>query len=145
MASPIIQITLDIRPPFDELADDIQGAIIEGAKQGVNFGLDAIAGTQVETYGPNSRPKQPPGSTYQRTFTLQRSSKKIRAKQLGNKISGVWLSQGSIAPYNIEVIGNKQKAIHAGRWLTDKELAIETVDEIQEEINNRIEQILRGL
>jgi len=141
----LIDIKLNIKPPFSKLADDIQAAIVKGAIAGVNFGLDAVAGTQVETYTANARPKQPAGSTYRRTFTLQKSSKKKRARRRGTSVVGTWLSDSAIAPYNVEVIGKRQKPIHAGRWKTDVELANETVGEIQEEIENRIERILRGL
>lgn len=67
------------------------------------------------TYGPGSNPVQPPGSSYERTFTLQRS----RRKGLSKTKTGVvgWLRW--TANYAIWVIGEgRQAGIHAGRWWT---------------------------
>ena len=145
MATPLIQVKLNIDPPFKELAKDIQDGIIAGAVIGVNAGLDIIEGTQIGSYTSNSRPSLPPGSNYQRTFVLQSSSKKEKARASRLLVKGVWLSDGSIAPYNVFVIGNRQARVHKGRWLTDAELATDTAEDISDEINNRIEIELRGL
>lgn len=140
-----IGINLRIIPPFDELAEDIQGAIIDGTVNGVNAGVDLLAALQVGTYTASAGPPQPAGSNYKRTFTLKRSSKKIKARVSNLKVKGTWLSQGSIAPYNVFVIGKRQARIHKGRWLTDAELATALLDDIQDEIENRIEIQMRGL
>ena len=145
MAKPTIAVSLRIDPPFDELAIDIQGAIIEGGVKGVNAGLDILEGTQVGSYTSSGRPAQPSGSTYNRTFTLQKSSKKKRARVSNLKIKGVWLSDGSIAPYNVFVIGKRQARIHTGRWLTDVQLAKDAADDITDEIINNLEIELRAL
>lgn len=143
---PISKVNIKITPPFDELAEDIQDAIIDGTVRGVNFGIDAIAGTQVESYTASSRPSQPPGSVYNRTFTLQKSSKKKKAKVTNRRVKGVWLSDGSIAPYNIYVLDDKRQAnIHRGRWKTDVELATEITPEIVDEMDAAIEMELRQL
>ncbi len=143
---PGLEINLRITPPFSELAEDIQDAILEGSRKGVDSSLDIIAGTQVESYTKTSRPKQPTGSTYNRTFLLKKSSKKRKAKITNQRVKGVWLSDGSIAPYNIYVLSSdKQAAIHAGRWMTDEELAQDTLPDVQDEIENHIEIELRGI
>ncbi len=77
--------------------------------------LDRLeAATLIKTYTQNAGPHKPEGSTYIRTFRLQRSSK----KQITRKtfpVEGRWEAK---TEYASRVIGlaEQQAAIHAGRW-----------------------------
>lgn len=77
--------------------------------------LDRLeAATLIKTYTQNAGPHKPEGSTYIRTFRLQRSSHKeiVRDKF---PVEGRWEAK---AGYASEVIGlaEQQAAIHVGRW-----------------------------
>lgn len=70
--------------------------------------------TFIRAYTQTAKPRKPEGSTYRRTFRLQRSSK----KQITRKtfpVEGHWEAK---ADYASRVIGlaPQQAAIHAGRW-----------------------------
>ena len=70
--------------------------------------------TFIRTYTQNAKPRKPEGSSYIRTFRLQRSSK----KQITRKtfpVEGRWEAK---TDYASRVIGLavQQAAIHAGRW-----------------------------
>lgn len=70
--------------------------------------------TFVRTYTQNAKPRKPEGSTYRRTFRLQRSSKK-QITRATFPVEGRWEAK---AEYASRVIGlaSQQAAIHAGRW-----------------------------
>lgn len=82
--------------------------------------------TLITQYTQNAKPAKPTGSTYIRTFRMQRSSeKKMKSRRLP-AIEGQWEAKTEYASL---VIGraNQQAAIHSGRWPA-LELAINIID-----------------
>lgn len=71
--------------------------------------------TLIRQYTQTSKPAKPSGSTYIRTFRMQRSSKKTMLRASGPVIEGQWEAKTKYASY---VIGPaaEQAAIHSGRW-----------------------------
>lgn len=77
--------------------------------------LDVVEGaTLITQYTQTSKPSKPTGSTYIRTFRLQRSSqKRITRDKL--PVEGIWEAKTQYASYVIGLAG-EQAAIHVGRW-----------------------------
>ncbi|MCK5062283.1 hypothetical protein KAR28_07095, partial [Candidatus Parcubacteria bacterium] len=77
--------------------------------------LDVVEdSTLITQYTQTSKPSKPTGSTYIRTFRLQRSSRKqITRNKL--PIEGTWEAKTRYASYVIGLAG-EQAAIHVGRW-----------------------------
>lgn len=77
--------------------------------------LDTLeAATFIKTYTQTAGPRKPEGSTYRRTFRLQRSSEKQITRNTF-PVEGRWEAK---ADYASRVIGlaAQQAPIHAGRW-----------------------------
>ncbi len=77
--------------------------------------LDTLeATTLIATYTQNAGPRKPEGSTYRRTFRLQRSSEKQITRSTF-PVEGRWEAK---VDYASRVIGlaAQQATIHAGRW-----------------------------
>ena len=97
-------------------------------ERGLNGAVDDLltfAGlVQAEGYLSTSMPALPPGSTYERTFTLREASKARRTGTRLPDISGEWYIDEGIAPYGEGVIGPraKQKSIHKGRWKSQEDI-----------------------
>lgn len=91
---------------------------------GVDDVLDFAGQVQAESYTATGNPPQPPGSTYQRTFDLARSSKKHLTRRKLPIIAGEWYSDPGVASYNEYVIGprSRQAAIHQGRWKSEEDV-----------------------
>ncbi len=70
--------------------------------------------TLIKTYTQNAGPHKPEGSTYIRTFRMQRSSER-RIVRSTLPVEGIWEAKIS---YASRVIGlaKDQAPIHAGRW-----------------------------
>jgi hypothetical protein len=90
--------------------------------------LGAVEDEQIKSYTGSNNPAPPPGSRYQRTFTLQAASE---TEAISNKlpvISGIWRVNEGQARYGRYVLGSRaeQARIHRGRWKsrTDVEQAI---------------------
>lgn len=103
---------------------------IERGLNGAADDLLTLAGlVQAESYLSTSMPALPPGSAYERTFTLREASKTRRTGTHLPDISGEWYIDEGIAPYGEDVIGPKakQKPIHQGRWKSQEgiEAAVE--------------------
>lgn len=81
--------------------------------------------TLITKYTQTARPNKPAGSTYVRTFLMQRSSKKQITRNVF-PIEGAWQAKTAYASF---VIGkaSEQAAIHSGRWPV-LELAINQVN-----------------
>ena len=113
MSGLSIEITIDKEDvkQFAKTPDKINAAAVRTTQRL----LDRLeAATLITTYTQNAGPHKPEGSTYIRTFRLQRSSK----KQITRKtfpVEGRWEAK---AEYASRVIGlaAQQAAIHAGRW-----------------------------
>ncbi len=94
----------------------------------LNAGVDDVlvfAGlVQAESYLSTSMPALPPGSEYERTFTLREASKSRRTGEHLPDIGGEWYIDEGIAPYGEDVIGPraKQKPIHQGRWKSQEDI-----------------------
>lgn len=90
--------------------------------------LAAVGPIQATSYGPDSGPSRPAGSTYQRTFTLARASR----TRVISPDRGEWYNE---APYARFVIGSvrQQAGIHRGRWKSI------------EEVKTRLEEIGPGI
>ena len=97
-------------------------------ERGLNGAVDDLltfAGlVQAESYLSTSMPALPPGSAYERTFTLRDASKTRRTGTHLPDISGEWYIDEGIAPYGEDVIGPraKQKPIHKGRWKSQEDI-----------------------
>lgn len=81
--------------------------------------MEAGAKRQVETYTANSRPKQPEGTPYKRTFDLQRTSKQRLISSSKTQVKGEWSVGGGMdVDYAPFVVGteSQQAGIHKGRW-----------------------------
>lgn len=90
-----------------------------GLVAGVKDILDLVEGIQAGTYTPTGKPPPPAGSTYERTMTLQKASKKeMISEQLPN-IEGRWYIDELIASYGDYVLGkrSRQARVHRGRWV----------------------------
>jgi len=98
--------------------------------------LDTIEDAQIGSYGANSNPSKPPGSTYIRTFDLQRASKKQRTRRVLPEISGIWSVDESKVRYGDYVLGTRtqQAAIHRGRW--------KSKTDVEKEAKNKAPQIV---
>ena len=109
----------------------IRGRITLALNNARDKALVAVALTQVESYGTDSRPAKPQGSTYTRTGKLRRGGrKKVTSTRLPD-ISGEFYTEG--VPYDKYVVGklSEQAAIHKGRWLSLEE---------QEETGQRVSE-----
>lgn len=105
------------------------GRISEGTENALNRGLDkilvAVELTQILKYTTGAFPAPPRGSTYRRTFKTRRASRTGRTERRLPNISGQWWIDEDVAPWAEELMGprSKQAAIHAGRWLSEEEIA----------------------
>ena len=110
-------------------------AEIEAGQRRIERDLNAAVGdllifaglVQAESYLSTSMPALPPGSIYERTFTLREASKTRRTGTHLPDISGEWYIDEGIAPYGEDVIGPraKQKPIHQGRWKSQEDIEAE--------------------
>lgn len=95
--------------------------------------------TLITQYTQTSRPSKPAGSTYVRTFRLQRSSQKriIRDKL---PVEGAWEAKTQYASFVIG-LAQDQAPIHRGRW-PSFELAINNVNtNAQKDFDEEIERL----
>ena len=94
-----------------------------GSKRIVTEGVKLVEDEQIKTYTSSSRPAQPAGTTYRRTFKLQRSSRTKVKKGKGRGFEGIWDTDGS-AEYDKFVLGTRaqQASIHRGRWKSEEEV-----------------------
>lgn len=106
------------------------GRISKGTEDALNRGLDkilvAVELTQILKYTTGAFPAPPRGSTYRRTFKTRRASRTRRTgRRLPGDIGGQWWIDPDAAPWGEELMGprSKQAAIHAGRWLSEEEIA----------------------
>ena len=79
---------------------------------------------QIKSYTASSNPALPPGSNYQRSFTLANASEIEKISGKLPNISGVWRVNEAQADYAEYVIGTRaqQARIHRGRWKTRTEV-----------------------
>lgn len=77
-------------------------------------------------------PPKLPNQKYVRTFKLRRGWKVTKAEADGGEVANVDV------PYNIYVQGDRQAAIHQGRWSTDKSLATANEEKIIEIFNRAV-------
>jgi len=94
-----------------------------GSKRIVTKGIQLIADEQILAYKATSKPRQPSGATYRRTFDLQRSSRTKIKKASGRGFEGIWDTDGS-ADYDKFVLGTRaqQASVHKGRWKSEEEV-----------------------
>ena len=85
--------------------------------------LEKTEKIQILAYTADDKPAKPPGSNYERTFTLRESSETERTGHTLRNMSGRWYAT---APYARYVLGSRaeQANVHRGRWK-----ATETVEE----------------
>jgi len=97
------------------------------SKEIVTAGLKLVEDEQIKAYSAGNRPSPPSGSTYKRTFKLQRSSR-ARTKKVRKGYEGIWDTDGT-ADYDKYVLGIKsnQAGIHRGRWKSIEQV-VEAVD-----------------
>ena len=109
----------------------------------VDLILDEIEAAQIGSYGANSNPTKPPGSTYIRTFDLQHASKKQRTRRILPEISGEWSVDETKVRYGDYVLGTRsqQARIHRDRWKSRNEVEAEVKEKapgiIQEELRKQ--------
>lgn len=103
--------------------------------------LDLVENSQIKSYTAGGNPARPSGSTYVRTFTLQRASEKERTGSKLPDISGVWRANEGKARYAPYVLGSRaeQAAVHRGRWKALEDVIAEVNDKgpgiIKEQLN----------
>lgn len=104
-----------------------QNDLQTGVGRGIDKILNTIEGMQIHKYTSGASPASPPGSDYERTFTLRRSSRKERTGYIWPEISGVWYADPNVADYAEYVLGSTadQAHVHRGRWLSLEEVTEE--------------------
>ncbi len=111
----------------------------------VESGMKAMAEFQVESYGPNSRPPQPEGSTYIRTFRLQDSSTQDIEKLTLREVIGLWRTGAAYASFVVGKPGD-QTDVHEGRWrdaLESLRFGVKvTIKELKKNLNRRLRKFL---
>jgi hypothetical protein len=107
---------------------------------GVDRILDTIEAAQIGSYQAGSNPARPPGSTYIRTFDLQRASKKQRTRRILPEISGVWSVDEGKVRYGDYVLGTRaqQARIHRGRWKSKTEVEKEAKEKAPQIIEEEL-------
>ena len=96
---------------LEKIPGQTQNAAVRTTARLLDIVEDATLITQ---YTQTSKPSKPTGSTYVRTFRLQRSSqKRITRDKL--PVEGTWEAKTKYASYVIGLAG-QQAAIHSGRW-----------------------------
>lgn len=131
-----VTITFEVPPALIEDIHDRRDRVERGLEAAVDDLLDFVEKAQVHAYTSSASPAQPPGSTYERTFTLRRSSKKRRT----GRFSGIWETDEGIASYDRYVIGKRseQANIHRGRWKSTQEVEQELEREAPKIIEAKI-------
>ena len=96
---------------FAQMPDKIEAAAVRMTERLLDR-LEEL--TFIRTYTQNAKPRKPEGSSYIRTFRLQRSSKKEVTRKTF-PVEGQWEAR---VEYASRVIGLavQQAPIHAGRW-----------------------------
>lgn len=138
-------LTITIEIPvkqFAKSADLAQKEIQTRLVAGVNAILDLIEATQIHKYTAAGEPDQPTGSTYVRTFTLRRSSRKEIKRRRLPIIQGLWSSDLNEAPYNKYVIGplNEQAPIHRDRWKSIEEVVTEVEEKAPQIVEDKLNE-----
>lgn len=118
---------LVIPSKFSELIGVAEKEIQSRLVAGTNAIMDFIEGAQIKRYTATGEPEKPTGSTYERTFTLRDSSRKVIKRRTKRIVIGLWSSDIREAPYNKYVIGprNEQALVHRDRWKSIEEVVIE--------------------
>lgn len=135
-------MSVDIRA-----ADDVRATIEKRIEVGLDKAMDRLLEqteqAQVLTYTRTAHPTPPPGSTYERTFTLRRASKKRRPGRTLRNMVGEWYIDESIADYGPYVIGSEaeQAEIHRGRWKGTEDVE----QELEQAAPAIIEEELKGV
>jgi len=83
-------------------------------------------------------PLKPPGSTYERTFTIARSWKKERIKTTAQGVSGK-VGSNRAAPVMSYL---DQVPLHRGRWYTDRSVIRDEEPEIMRDMKRAIDKAL---
>jgi hypothetical protein len=86
-------------------------------------------------------PPPPPGSTYRRTDTLKRGWQPIGPFTTGAQATAGIVNETDYADY---VMGNRQAAVHAGRWKTVDQIANEQEPQIVARIEAELDRQLGG-
>lgn len=104
--------------------------------------LKFIENDQIKAYTATGNPPRPPGSDYQRTFTLQRASETVVTGSKLPDISGEWRVNESIAPYGPYVVGTRQEQakIHRNRWKSRGQIEAEAKEAAPAIIERRLNE-----
>jgi len=141
LSAKIIIETDELERLLKELPRDAMLA----SSDAVEVGMKAMAEFQVESYGGNSRPPKPEGSTYIRTFELKDSSTRDIEKLTLREVIGLWRTGAAYASF---VVGEQadQAGVHQGRWrdaLTSLRFGVRvTIREVKKNLNRRLRKFL---
>ena len=117
-----INFDVKVTPKLKNIIKIIRGDITKVNKVFAEKLLDEVELTQIHGYVSDGNPSQPGGSTYKRTFTLRKSSKRKIGRVTFKNIPAQWSTDLDYAPF---VLGSKdqQAGIHIGRWKSTEEVA----------------------
>lgn len=139
-------ITLEIDIDLTEV-DELLRQYPREIEAALNDIIDELIGkveqTQILKYTADAFPAQPPGSDYERTFTLQRASKKRKTRTALPRIEAEWFVDEVTADYGDVVLGETedQAPIHRGRWKSLEEVAREVERQAPDVIEVRLGEI----
>lgn len=102
--------TSEIPPLLDAIKRELENAMVDIGEDTLKF----MAEKQIESYTSTSRPSQPSGSGYRRTFRTQRSSQR-RMTSRKFPVMGDWNVMAAWASFVVGEQG-QQAGVHVGRW-----------------------------
>lgn len=113
----VISIDFEVdKKSLKELDTRTRSITEEALRNTIRRAFDRIdKSTRIREYTQNSKPAKPEGSTYIRTFNLQKSARRRITKRKLPGVEGEWKAEIRYASYVIG-LASQQAEIHKGRW-----------------------------